>query len=89
MRTIWKFELNVGSNKVKMPEASEVLAVGEQEGKIMLWAEVDGKSGLTERPFLVTGTGDEIDNELVLDYTGTVKIRFERVDYIWHVFEIL
>ena len=89
MRTIWKFELKVGSNKVKMPEASEILSAGQQDGKVMLWAEVETKGGEVERPFLVVGTGEEISEDVVLDYTGTVKTLVDGKIYMLHVFEIL
>ena len=91
MRTVWKFELKVGMNKIKIPTVSEMLTVGEQEGKIMMWAEVDSKDKETERVFLVVGTGEEIGEDLALDYMGSTKVEHKerKVMQVWHVFEIL
>lgn len=93
MRTIWKFELKVGENKVKMPDLSDILSIGEQDGKVMMWVEVDDKADQTERPILVVGTGQEINEEYALEFIGTVtiveKIVVDMVKLVWHVFEII
>lgn len=85
MRTIWKFELKVGENKIDMPEISELLTAQFQDGKLMLWAEVDSTSEKTQRPFLVTGTGVEIGADLALEYIATAQ----EGEMVWHVFEVL
>ena len=80
---IWKFEFPVNDVAwVRMPEGAKVLCVGTQQpNHICLWALVDPDTVVTERKFLVRGTG----HELVAageNYLGTV---FDG-PFVWHVF---
>lgn len=92
MRAIWKFELTNGESRVKMPEAAEIIVVQSRSGKVVLYADVDTDAPAVDRPFLSVGTGEEIKDEYVLDYIGTVQVasilKSEEM-LVWHVFEIL
>ena len=93
MRTIWKYELKLGENKIKVPTNFSVLTAQEQDGKIILWGEVDSKDEMGERAFLVVFTGNEIDEGLALEYISTIQIQNElegvKVRLVYHVFEVL
>ena len=95
MRTIHKYPLGWGVNKVKMPIASDIISAGLAQGEVCIWAEVDTTDEMSERAILVVGTGVEIKEDFALEKIGTV-VQLQIVvdvkvgiDLVWHVFEIL
>lgn len=89
MHAVWKYPLEIGKTiGVIMPTDSTACHVGEQEGVVCLWAEVDTGKGVEERfrRFRVVGTGWEYSDQErnAMDYVGTVQIG----SFVWHVFEV-
>lgn len=91
MRTIWKFPLNnPGPNILHVPGGSEctVLHVGEQDGAVMAWIEIDDTEAPLEPMCLVVyGTGHFMEripdtNEF---WVGTVQMKVSGM--VWHVFD--
>lgn len=90
MKTIYKYELEVkdGIQEVYMPDAADIIHVGEQNGKICMWAEVDTTNISEQRYFHVIGTGHPIPNTKGIptrsNWTGTVQMP----PFVWHVYEV-
>ena len=83
MRVIYKYNLDVGENIIKMPDAAILLSVQMQRGQITMWAEVNTNNDYIDKTFVVYGTGQEILKHGV--YRGTVQAS----DFlVWHVYEI-
>lgn len=81
---IFKYELPLDDLvTLELPLGSEVLSVGEQNGKVYLWAKFNSATQFMEkRKFKIVGTGGEFDDHR-LQYIGTVH---ERI-FVWHIFE--
>ena len=85
MRMIYKYELQLGTQVVRMPAGAQVLSAHNQHGSLCIWALVDPKAPMVDRAFLVTGTGHTIEEGIRLDlFIGTVIIS----PFVWHVFEV-
>ena len=79
MKTIYKYP----TGTVNMHQGAVVLAGQSRNSKFYIWAEVDTTLPLTERHFVVYGTGWEIsDNSRYI----TTIIDGE---CIWHVYEVI
>lgn len=72
--------------EVKLPEGSQILHVGLQGEKIMLWVLVDPKSKLCTRKILCVGTGHDVHTDS-LRYIDTVHLMDD--SFILHFFEVL
>lgn len=86
MKTIYKYKLNVGPNKIDLPVGAQILTAQMQPGLgIMLWAVVQPGSVILgqERYFNVYGTGFILP-EVYGKYISTVQDR----GLVWHVFEV-
>ena len=95
MRTIQKYEVEVGCSSVQMPQGAKIKHVAGQGVKICLWAIVDTDRLDELRHFTVYGTGsglpDGCDTNPRFDsveerseyYVGTAHV--DRL--VWHVFE--
>lgn len=85
MHTIYKYVLPVEDTAViQMPEGARPLAVDEQRGSLVLWAEVEDGRPLVDYTFLVRGTGNpRLGNEGV--YLGTVVMSY---GLVWHVYAL-
>lgn len=82
MRTIYKYKLEITDQQLlTIPEQPHFLHVGEQDGELMLWAEVDSEKEKTNFEVYVCGTGNPIP-EKAKHYLGTVQIEI----FVWHVF---
>lgn len=82
--TIFKYELMVTDvQAVSMPCGARVLCVQNQNGSMMLWAEVDAHAARVTRTFRVIGTGHDLPVTAALTYVGTVQ----RPPFVWHVYE--
>lgn len=59
--TVWKYPLAMETQPtVEMPVGAEILHVGEQYGRLCLWALVNTSAPVTRRRFLVAGTGHDV-----------------------------
>lgn len=86
MKTIWKFPLDItGEQTVVIPKDAWFLSVGDQGGRLTLWAMVDPESEREERPIRIHGTGHPIPNTEQLGYIGTVQMNGGAL--VWHVFK--
>ena len=86
MRSIYKFSLMAGENKITMPAMAKILHVGNQHDRIQLWAEVEVDTSMrpAERTFYVFATGEELPN-IKLQFIGTVLLAGGV--YVVHVYE--
>ena len=87
MRTIWKFELPIEDEvSIDMPEGAEIIHIGNQRGRLCIWADVLTDVLSCKRNFIIVGTSDEIARKFkYLKHIGTVF--FENGDIVFHVFE--
>lgn len=86
MKTVHKYTLEPGDYvDILLPAGAETLHVGEQAGKLCLWALVDPGKPLKKRTFRVAGTGHVI-RENGLTYIGTAIIA--RGALVFHVFQV-
>lgn len=84
MKTIWKYEIEPGKNKILMPAWSQVLSVQVQQGKVCMWAMVDTKTEKKERIFYTYATGQKIDKDNLV-FIGTFQVEEETL--VFHLFE--
>lgn len=83
MRVIWKFELDVGVNRLKMPPISKLLYVAEQYGALCIWAECLENTAPGERCIEVVLTGSKVPRDA--KYVGTVLLRDG--SFVVHVYD--
>jgi hypothetical protein len=84
MSEVWKYTLEIEDEQsIAMPEGAELLHVGDQYGKLALWARVI-PTGEREvrRVILIRGTGHPIWSQ---PYIGTVVTA--NGSLVWHVFD--
>lgn len=90
MNTIYKYLLPITDLQgVDLPKGAKILHVGEQEGGISLWAQVDTEAEKENRVFKIVGTGHPIaagDRPQGLTFIGTVIQR--SAPLVWHIFEV-
>ena len=63
MRTVWKYELDIGKTILSMPVGAEVLCVQLQNDTPCLWACVDSEQPQNQRTFSIYGTGHELPEQ--------------------------
>jgi len=81
MKTIYKYQIYPYQTVYNLPEGSDILKAGVQDGEIYIWAEVDPDQPLKEGTILVVGTGHELpDREL--GYIDTVFLD----DLVFHIY---
>lgn len=80
MITIHKY----GEGLVNMPKGAIVRKAGMQDGRVVIWAEVDTSQPMELRHFVTYGTGWEIGEEARC-YIDTI---FDGA-FVWHVYEIV
>lgn len=90
MRTIYKYQVdntNDWNGTISLPENTQVLSAGVQNGNIFIWCLVDTDNALVERRFEVIGTGwdmsEFVNNNLV--FIDTVFVDW----MVFHVFEVI
>lgn len=71
MGMIYKYELT-GTNTLQLREGSVVMHVGEQNGKLYLWATVDLDAKLRPLTFVVISTGSHVPSDF--PHIGTVQM---------------
>ena len=85
MKTVYKYGLKTGKNKVVMPNNSVVLSAENVCDEIVIYARVDTNAELETRKFEVYNTGQEV-NEYDLTFIGTVL--FDAGEYVVHGWEL-
>lgn len=83
MKTIFKYELAITDNQyLCIPSPAEILHVGEQNGKLMLWAVVDNGLEMISIGISIFGTGNPAST-LGKTHIGTVQMSN---GLVWHIF---
>lgn len=87
MSMIWKYELKVTDDQeILMPAQAKILSVGNQDGKLCVWALVDTEQPIAPKYFSIVGTGHPMSEDFPLKrFVGTVIMS----PFVWHVFEVL
>ncbi len=79
---IYKYQLEAGClNRIEMPADSYILNVGEQRGKVVLWAIVVPEKSKVIYEIGVIATGQNFGQYCA--YIGTVQMSS---GLVWHVF---
>ena len=86
-KTIYKYDLAIGSNIRTMPKGAIIIHVGNQAETLTIWVEVDPRQPEEARHFLTIGTGHPIPPNDTLMYIGTAL--FAGGSLVWHVYEIM
>lgn len=85
MRTVYKFELHPEVNQpVGMTVGAKILTVGNQDQRLVVWAEIDPDREPEERFFSVYGTGHTMPDDPGT-YIGTAM--FLNGNLVFHVYE--
>lgn len=79
-----KYELKVQLGQVFVMTHGKVIHVGEQEGRLFMWALMDDEDPSYRRVFHVIGTGPAFSVPPHSEYLGTVQMPG---GLVWHVFE--
>jgi len=73
--TIWKFTLELRSQQtIKMPLGAKILCAQTQREMVCLWATVNPDAPLSDRRFVIAGTGHVAPDEATHQYIGTVQV---------------
>jgi hypothetical protein len=83
MKTIYKYQLQLGDQRILLPENAQVLSTGVQNNKILIWVLVDTDNTIVPRLISVVGTGWEVPDMFRRRFIGTLQIE----NFVWHVFE--
>jgi len=96
MKTIYKYVINrTGFTEMQVPEDHKILCVKSQRSRICVWMEVNDPVGtpagedikMADKKFVVYKTGRQIDENLNLQYLGSVD--FLEAELMYHVYEVL
>ena len=92
MKQIWKYQITLHeiSNDpyhISCPEGTEILSVGEQVGKLCIWAIVDPDKERCDKAFTIVATGQPITFDKAR-FIGTVQIPYFG-ELVFHVFHLL
>lgn len=83
MRTIHKYRVELGANRLIMPKNADILTAQFQDGQIQIWAVVDDRAWTEQRYVYVLGTGHELPADMGRsEYVATVQ----GGPFVWHVF---
>ncbi len=86
MKVIFKYEILGRGTPVVMPADAKIVHVGQQDDRLMIWAEhicPDENTTALSRIFDVFGTGQSIPD--TAEYLGT----FFDSPFVWHLYETL
>lgn len=82
-KVVYKYgPLFVCEHQITIPADNKILHVGEQDGQMYFWAEVDPLTPIESRTFTIIGTGWAVPPDH--EYRGTVVLRS---GYVWHLYE--
>lgn len=86
-RTVFKYGLKPGLQRIRMPKGARILCVQAQRGEPHLWALVDVSKEEEARVFQVFATGEPIAEDMgqSWDYLGTFQL--EGGVLVFHAFE--
>lgn len=83
MKTIYKYPLQIGGNKLRVPYGARVAHFGMQNDQPHVWLEIYSEGSPWEYMFNIYGTGQMVeDHEL---HRGTC---FDG-PFVWHLYEVL
>lgn len=87
---IWKYKLEYPITDLTIPCNAKALTVGEQDGIVVLWIQLDPMLTTIKRRFVVRMTGHYFEHQTPDDYyIGTVQIRPEdEPEFVAHVYEV-
>lgn len=86
MRTIHKFELNLGGiTELELPEGCRWLSVANQNEKLVLWVELDPDRPKVTCRFITVATGHNLRPSETGEFIGTAL--FQGGQFVFHVFE--
>jgi hypothetical protein len=87
MRTIKRYELKEGENRISVSSSAEPLSAGGVGEKIVVWMEEETDDiEKVERPFLVIKEDGEIAEGMVLQWLGVAVMENGEA---YHIIEIL
>lgn len=72
MYTIYKYNINDRSTRLEIPSGGQILKVGLQNNKVVLWVKVDTDYTIVGRLFELYNTGETMPG-LAERYIGTVQ----------------
>jgi hypothetical protein len=80
---IWKFHIE--GERATTPLGSKILSVGQQAGRLVVWALVDTlEPGFEEHVFNVVSTGDMRTPAELGEFLGTVQFPSGFVQHVFH-----
>ena len=85
MKAVFKYKFGFdtfGLSGLRLPVGCKILRVGQQEGEMCFWAEVDSDADIELRQFQMIGTGHKLPKSAT--YIGGVSIP----PYEWHIYEL-
>jgi glutamine cyclotransferase len=84
MKTIWKYELKVQREQyVKIPYEHNILDIQIQDGKIIMWVEVDKTTDALDTLINMFGTGQELPAFYEGDFLATIQDG----RLVWHFYK--
>lgn len=92
MKAVWKFPLEQYGKPgqrytISFPVGSQILHVESQQDAPTMWVLLDpDEVQVQERHFIVVGTGDKIEHD-ILKHHGTAQTFNGR--FVWHLFELV
>lgn len=91
-REVWKFNVepyNAHPDPIRIPADAEIVSVGTQEGRVVIWALVRPDASRTQRRFAFFPTGVPVPEGCT--YVGTAHVLATPAAggslLVWHVFE--
>lgn len=85
MRTIHKFAVLARPFDLRLPKGAKVLTVQIQHGRPEMWVLLDTNNERERRTFVTLPTGNEIPDDINLDYIGTFQL--DGGSLVFHLFE--
>lgn len=84
MSKIYKYQLEIGTTVVSMPEDARVITAQVQRGNLCMWVVVDPNAEVIDRHFAVVGTGHHVPDSA--KYIATFQL--DNGGFVGHVFEV-
>lgn len=84
-KQVWKYVLQ-NHCTFEIPQGAQIVRVGQQLGKVCMWAIVDPSSPVITREFTLIGTGYDLPDKQ-LEFLDTIV--FEEVGLVFHAFEVM
>jgi len=85
MKRVFKYPLEVDTQRIIMPRGAKLLTVQTQGSAPMLWALVDDNAPMEDRAIIIVGTGWEVPEVQNLEYVGTFQVSGGL--FVFHVFD--